>query len=470
MRLRRVIALLIACGMTQIATAEPPRESQRLTWRDAQHAAHVDIEVVVDGDSPSQRWNAALGKLFDFFDRDGDDALSAEEVSRLPSAFALRQVLWGDFALQAGGAPRFAEIDGDRDDAIARDELTDYYRRHGVGNLLVASTRVDGAVELHAALLRALDRSSDGNLDAAELAEAADLLQTHDRNDDELVGPGELSERIDRYPGAVASTLVRRNVEDTQVKEGFTLDDAAPPAIDGVTLELSPSEPAAAASTSWVSRRRDDVQWHFRTDRGLLQSQTDAAMQDARAWLDRIDTNRDGMLVEAEATGPDRPRFEAWLAFADRDHDHRLPRAESNAWLKLQQAVADAQVMLTLLDFGRGLFEYVDVNHDGGLSRTELRDLPRRLDQDGCLVEGRLDVARLPTCILCVAAQGHPQSVLLPREAGGPAWFQGMDRNGDGSVSPAEFLGARRRFDQFDADRDGLLTTAEATAFVRSDP
>ena len=37
-----------------------------------------------------------------------------------------------------------------------------------------------------------------------------------------------------------------------------------------------------------------------------------------------------------------------------------------------------------------------------------------------------------------------------------------MDRNGDGDVSPAEFIGSAEDFRRLDPDRDGLISTEEA--------
>ena len=47
----------------------------------------------------------------------------------------------------------------------------------------------------------------------------------------------------------------------------------------------------------------------------------------------------------------------------------------------------------------------------------------------------------------------------------GPVWFRKMDRNADGDVSRAEFVGTRAEFDAMDADRDGLISVREAEAF-----
>ena len=56
--------------------------------------------------------------------------------------------------------------------------------------------------------------------------------------------------------------------------------------------------------------------------------------------------------------------------------------------------------------------------------------------------------------------------VPVPRyPAGTPDWFRKMDKNGDGDVSPAEFLGTRAEFDRIDADHDGLISPEEAIQY-----
>ena len=49
----------------------------------------------------------------------------------------------------------------------------------------------------------------------------------------------------------------------------------------------------------------------------------------------------------------------------------------------------------------------------------------------------------------------------------GPLWFRKMDRNGDGDVSPREFLGTLEDFRKIDTDGDGLIDAQEAAAAAK---
>ena len=55
-------------------------------------------------------------------------------------------------------------------------------------------------------------------------------------------------------------------------------------------------------------------------------------------------------------------------------------------------------------------------------------------------------------------------------EGKGPVWFRKMDRNADGDVSKAEFLGDAADFARIDANGDGLISLDEALAFDRRKP
>lgn len=104
----------------------------------------------------------------------------------------------------------------------------------------------------------------------------------------------------------------------------------------------------------------------------------------------------------------------------------------------------------------------LDADHDGGLSRRDLRTAPKRLKKAGVLVDGKLDLTRVPRTILATVSRGHPTSLLRIGARTGPSWFQAMDRNGDGEVSERESLLPGEAFKKLDADRDGMISAQEA--------
>jgi hypothetical protein len=57
-------------------------------------------------------------------------------------------------------------------------------------------------------------------------------------------------------------------------------------------------------------------------------------------------------------------------------------------------------------------------------------------------------------------AQAKPQAV----PARGPAWFRALDKNGDGFVSPQEFIGPPELFAKLDLNGDGRISVEEAEA------
>jgi Ca2+-binding EF-hand superfamily protein len=123
------------------------------------------------------------------------------------------------------------------------------------------------------------------------------------------------------------------------------------------------------------------------------------------------------------------------------------------------------------------LFEIFDATRDRRLGVRDFRSAAERLrrwDQDG---DGELSLAELPHHFRLTFARGDMNLPGLPRfvqpggQTGivqsmgrGPKWFQKMDRNHDGDLSPAEFLGELDAFRKLDSDGDGLLDAREAAA------
>jgi Ca2+-binding EF-hand superfamily protein len=200
-----------------------------------------------------------------------------------------------------------------------------------------------------------------------------------------------------------------------------------------------------------------------RADVGQLPESMVAARHHMENLFARADTDHDDVVDEAEVAERTFNELKQLLSTNDRDGNRRQSAGELASWLDFQQQVAGGCIMLTLLDYGQGLFELLDSNRDGALSLRELREAWDTLGQAGCTGDSTLHLDRLPYRLEGVVSRGHARSLLDARPGvDGPEWFLAMDRNGDGDVSQREFLGSAPIFQQMDADRDGLLSAAEA--------
>ncbi|MBX9626674.1 MAG: hypothetical protein K2X82_22925 [Gemmataceae bacterium] len=451
----------------------------------------LELRVVIDGRPVPAVWDETFAKLHAYLDRDGDGSLDHAEAARLPSAFALRQVLWGQFTTFAGDAPLFADLDLNGDGKVGGSESADFYRRAGLGGVLVGVGRPPATGPLTDALLKRLDTDGDGAVGEAEWKAAARVLLTLDANGDDLVGPGELVDKL-AYPGALGSVLFAAPFPDAKLEP---VADALPflvlplrtsdthwqaaltarrerekkPAVDVSTLRRG--KPAVAWSVELNGKPADaarrvhsanGLRLDLRTDGGKLTEQTAAARRRLAGLFAECDADSDRVIGGGELDATKAEPFRQLLATADRDGDGRLTEGEFGAWLDLQGRVAKGHVLLTVLDHGCGLFELLDADHDGSLSVRELRTAWDRLQGAGCVAEKGVDQAKLPRQLLAAVSHGHPLTALGKPVRPGPAWFAAMDRNGDGDVSAREWIGDADVFDRLDRDRDGLLDPREA--------
>ena len=114
----------------------------------------------------------------------------------------------------------------------------------------------------------------------------------------------------------------------------------------------------------------------------------------------------------------------------------------------------------------------MDADGDSRLSLREMRNAWNRLAPFA--KNGFIEKSNIPRQFRLTLSNGRPPGRNVPpgvgvgpefrtmRPARGPRWFQKMDRNGDGDVSRAEFLGTEEQFKKLDADGDGLISLEEA--------
>ena len=178
--------------------------------------------------------------------------------------------------------------------------------------------------------------------------------------------------------------------------------------------------------------------------------------------------------VEASPRQPGSFAALAFFDFADRNADGKLETAEVEAALKvLAPLFAGCRMRITVQDQGTGLFELLDRNGDSRLSPRELVNAIEVLKPFADST-GKVSPAALPRRFFVqIAVEPLPifsfpapialakPSALLERT---PAWFYDMDRNGDGEVSLREFLGPIELFRKLDKNGDGLISLDEARA------
>jgi Ca2+-binding EF-hand superfamily protein len=174
------------------------------------------------------------------------------------------------------------------------------------------------------------------------------------------------------------------------------------------------------------------------------------------------------------------PNYQILLSIysqADKNADDKLTRAEISAWLDFVATGSDISLALTCNDLGRSLFDLLDADGDGRLSLREMRSAWARL---GPLAkDGKFDLADVPRAMRLEVRLGGGRSFVFfaaplamagpaPRAVnrrGTPVWFDKMDRNNDGDISPREWLGTDEEFKAIDADGDGLISADEAIRF-----
>jgi Ca2+-binding EF-hand superfamily protein len=452
-----------AAGPPQTSTAP---DGPDLLVPGAAGPTRLRLEVVSDGRPQARAWEGFLDKLFDHYDRDGDGALSAAEAARV---FPLPLPGGREVALD------FAKADADKDGKVSRAELKSYYRRAGFAPVvLVVEPPAAEALRLGEALFRHLDRDGDGKLTKAELADAPRLLRTLDEDEDEALTAAEvLAVRVPAVPptSAGARAAADRARPDAVLRLTLGKGGAAPALVGGRGARVRLGRPWRLELPGAVLTLPDGAgagPADFEATRRFYLAQFRAVLGEKRAV---------GKAALEEAVGAEV--LTALFDHADRNGDGKLTPAELTAFLDLVERGVRSQVVLTVRQRGRNLFDALDADGDG---RLDLRELTRA----GRLLSGAQALTRdaLPWQLRLAARSGPAGPAFGPvalaegkrpapapaRAARGPRWFRAMDRNGDGFVSPREFLGPPELFRRLDLDGDGLISAAEAERAERERP
>lgn len=420
--------------------------------------------------------DALTDALFRHLDADGDGKLTEYEVSKAPSLLV--------------------KLDQEEDDLLTMQDLLPV-GFNPYGNRGVVVNPVGGGMMAPAAVGGALPDSSpfviiSGDDATARLTQRVklgqQLLERYDEDKDQRLRRAEIG--LDKEAFRQLDTNKDGNLDAMELIRFVYL----PPELE-LSLKLGKlSEKDVALSVVEASKTKELAKAVRPSGTNWLIVSLDGAHVDVRRtetvrnasvqtfYLQQFkaaDVKKKGYLEAADVEARQYQYLKSLFTVADRDEDGKLTESELTDWYDLQDRSRLHLVTLTLTDDGRDFFSLLDTNRDGRLGLRELRSLWSRLEPLDKEKTGLVARTALPrqfnlSLTLGVDLYGGRQFALAPNpyvpatggtaSGRGPVWFRKMDRNGDGDVSPREWLGTPAQFAKLDLDGDGLISLEEAEA------
>lgn len=431
----------------------------------------LNLNVRIDDQPAEAVWATFIDKWFDFFDRDADGILADSELIRvLPLPLLERKTVSLDVKL----------FDANGDGQGSRDEIKAFYQQSGFTPIVtVTRPPAEAAIRLSEILFLELDRDRNGSLTKIELERAAKLLSRFDEDEDEVLTVAELlalpvrdqllaGQTFD--PTAAAdvlgtanfsiefASLPKSNSSTANTDQPGQIEIISPPEVNPLRLRLGKNFCAVIVETN-------GPQQAFKSARSFYLAQFKTTFG-ASSPVTRQQLGQDPTLALIGE------QFDV----AERNGDGKLGVDELTTFLTLIEQGIGAQTVATLNCQGRSLFEMLDRDHDGRLVVSELHGAAQLVMSD----QAQTGITReqIPIQFQLHVERGTPGATFGPipipnrplrsalpvasKTASGPRWFQSLDKNSDGSVSPQEFPGTAELFRQLDRDQDGLISTQEA--------
>lgn len=200
----RVLRFTLAVGLVTALAAgaagppvKPAVEADQLDYLFLASDRPVLLRLHVrNGDKAyDAEWHAFMDKMFAWFDKDNDGALSGAEPARVPQAQILSFQLQGSIGGQNPTPVPLATLDTNKDGKVSKEEFKAYYRNNGISAMRFAFNNgpaVD-AKRINDAIYKRLDANKDSKLTEPELARLPELLRQLDENEDELLTSQELN-------------------------------------------------------------------------------------------------------------------------------------------------------------------------------------------------------------------------------------------------------------------------------------
>jgi Ca2+-binding EF-hand superfamily protein len=376
-------------------------------------------------------------QFFSLIDVDGDWNLSADELNQASARLAQ------------------ADIDGDGAFFVGEIGRSDASRKYADVMLAVLLGRPQSGAAAERAL-RTHYADAEGRVSRPAFQFAPGLFDRLDADRDGELQPAEL-QRIVALPAQITLAIDHGAVDSNEPTRIRLLNTSS---------EMQGMAPEAArpgVSHHW---------WHgdgeLVLDIGQRAPSRNFKLM-ALEQMARLDRNKNGYLEPAEVflIG----QFAAW----DLNGDGMVPQKELETAFANEARISRSCIQIDVTRHAPPLWARLDSNRDQLISVRELRqvkDLLAKYDADG---DGAVAGRELPFQFAIQIVPATPTSRLVTRgvtrvsrgaqrRSVGPLWFDRMDRNGDGDISPREFLGTPEQFDKMDADRDGLIDPKEATA------
>jgi Ca2+-binding EF-hand superfamily protein len=396
--------------------------------------------------------SALTDALFQHFDKNKDGKLSKEELCAAPKILARLDVdddemVSPEELLPSLSLPRLA----------GRSKPTGF-----VSSTIFFPDGGEASARLAAELLARYDRDKNDKLSRAEIEIANNAFEQLDSNHDGELDAAELAKYFQLPPDFEIALHFRANpagVWSVKALHGLGANEnqhrVLLETVHGFVITLRDAQIDVRGGP-------EDTQPQFQAERfcQVVRGQFQIADSNERGYVERSWALRELDLLQQI------------FPLADRDGDGKLTKKELEAYLELQLRATEARTVLNISEYGRGLFEILDANRDGFLGQRELRTAwacLARWDRNGDAKIAREEIP-LQFQLTISRVQGRLgqssgssfTSSLRGSPTRGPLWFRKMDRNGDGDVSPREFLGTPEDFRRLDLDGDGLIDAQEA--------
>ncbi len=449
----------------------------------------VQLRIDVGGQGPRQ---TAEGLLDEAWRAAGGDANTEPQWTALVANPKFTEGHWGNEPIKNDGEGRrmIERFDQNRDGRVQRGELAalvaqDNYLGRAFSVRSIADESED--TQQDQSLFALLDDDQDGQLSKAEMTAAADRLRSRDADDDDVV-------RLLDFRAPTVPPAARRRNRDYRRDQGLELrklelesiyyvlgestgqrnglDAASFSLTPGLFAELDANHDGNVDQRELAEllKARADVvvNVHFAPDTA---EKAPSEPQPPTLELERLSDD----LIAAGArsySSPSGLRIELpGLQLALVATDLAPPPANGS------RAYSNWQVQVRAGRVEDAVFGWLDVNHDERLKTRELAGAAARLaelDRDG---QGHIVASDLPEQLSCNVVRGaaptdgagmSAQAAAPPSSL--PAWLKAMDANGDGEISPREFLGTREQFTTLDKNGDGYLDSSEAQPTAAAAP